>query len=263
MKTQQRVQETLANNLANAQTPGFKSDQATVRAFPELLINHASNNRISTTRPFAVRSQQPIGSLNTGVYVQETIPDHEQGGLQETGMATDMALVNVALPDETGGLFFTVQNEEGEVRYTRNGNFTVDGEGFLTTNQGFHVLNQAGEPVFTDGQIFTVTNDGVLEIDGADIPLNIAYTENVNDLIKDGEDLFTFTEDAGEAVDARATAGISFSVQQRFLENSNVDMVQTMTDMMRAFRLFETNQTVLQAYDQSMDLAVNQIARLT
>ena len=85
----------------------------------------------------------------------------------------------------------------------------------------------------------------------------------MNDLIKDGEDLFTFTEDAGEAVDARTTAGISFSVQQRFLENSNVDMVQTMTDMMRAFRLFETNQTVLQAYDQSMDLAVNQIARLT
>lgn len=263
MKTQQRVQETLANNLANAQTPGFKSDQATVRAFPELLINHVSNNQIPTTRPFSVRNQQPIGSLNTGVYVQETIPDHEQGGLQETGMATDMALVNIALPDETGGLFFTVQNEEGEVRYTRNGNFTVDGEGFLTTNQGFHVLNQAGEPVFTDGQIFTVTNDGVLEIDGADIPLNIAYTENVNDLIKDGEDLFTFTEDAGEAVDARATASISFSVQQRFLENSNVDMVQTMTDMMRAFRLFETNQTVLQAYDQSMDLAVNQIARLT
>src|SRR5690625_889568 len=150
MKTQQRVQETLANNLANAQTPGFKSDQATVRAFPELLINHASNNRISTTRPFAVRSQQPIGSLNTGVYVQETIPDHEQGGLQETGMATDMALVNVALPDETGGLFFTVKNEEGEVRYKTDGNINVDGEGFLNRKQGIQVLNYAGDTDISD-----------------------------------------------------------------------------------------------------------------
>ena len=263
MKTQQRRQETLANNLANAQTPGFKQDQAAIRAFPELLINRVGKETIPTTRPFSVQERQPIGALNTGVYVQETIPDHQQGGLRETGMATDLALVNVTLPDETGGLFFTVENQAGDLRYTRNGNFTVDGEGYLTTNQGYYVLDQAGEPVFTDGQTFTVTNAGILEVADAQIPLNIAYTENVNALIKDDEDLFMFTEAAGVAVDARTTPDLSFSIEQRFLESSNVDMVQTMTDMMQAYRLFETNQQVLRAYDQSMDLAVNQIARLT
>lgn len=263
MQAQQRRQEALSNNLANAQTPGFKQDQAALRAFPELLINQVGKKNIPTTRPFSVPTQQPIGSINTGVYVQETISDHQQGGLQETGMTTDMALINVELPDETGGIFFAVQNADGEVRYTRNGNFTIDGEGYLTTNQGYYVLNQAGEPIFTDGQVFSVTSEGELEVGGTIIPLNIAYTENVNDLIKDDHDLFTFTEGTGEAVDARGVAGLTFAVQQRYLENSNVDLVQTMTDMMQAFRLFEANQKVLQAYDQSMDIAVNQVGRLT
>lgn len=262
MITQQRRQDTLSNNIANAETPGFKQDQATIRAFPELLINRMGKETIPTTRPFSVPNQQQIGSINTGAYVQETIADHQQGGLQETGMATDMALINVVLPDELGSLFFTVQNADGDVRYTRNGNFTVDGEGYLTTNQGYYVLNQAGEPIFTDGQAFSVTSEGVIEIDGAVIPLNIAYAENVNDLIKDDEDLFMFTDDEA-AVDARDMADLSFSVQQRFLESSNVDQVQTMTDMMQAYRLYEANQKVVQAYDQSMDMAVNQIARLT
>ncbi len=263
MKAQQRRQEVLSNNLANAQTPGFKQDHAAVRAFPELLIKRMGKETIPTTRAFSVPTQQAIGSLNTGVYVQETIADHQQGGIQETGMTTDMALINVALPDETGGLFFAVQNGDGDVRYTRNGNFTIDGEGYLTTNQGYYALNQAGEPIFTDGQVFTVTNEGELELAGAVIPLNIVYTENVNDLIKDDHDLFTFTEGAGEAVDARGMAGVSFAVQQRYLESSNVDLVRTMTDMMQAYRTFEVNQKILQGYDQSMDIAVNQIGRLT
>lgn len=263
MITQQRRQDTLSNNIANAQTPGFKQDQATIRAFPELLINRMGKETLQTTRPFSVPNQQQIGSINTGVYVQETIADHQQGGLQETGMATDMALINVVLPDESGSLFFTVQNADGEIRYTRNGNFTVDGEGYLTTNQGYYVLDQAGEPIFTDGQVFSVTDEGQIELDGRLIPLNISYTENVNDLIKDNEDLFMLADNDGTIVDARNVADLAFSVQQRFLESSNVDEVQTMTDMMQAYRLFEANQKVVQAYDQSMDLAVNQIARLT
>lgn len=263
MTTQQRRQDTLSNNIANAQTPGFKQDEAAVRAFPELLIKRMGQENLPTTRQFSVPHDQNIGSINTGVYVQETIADHQQGGLQETGMTTDMALVNGIIPDEMGSIFFTVQNAAGEERYTRNGNFTIDGEGFLTTNQGYYVLDQAGEPIFTDGQSFSVTSEGIVEVGDQAIPLNIAYTANVNDLIKDDEDLFTLTDEAGEMVDARGLAGLSFSVEHRFLETSNVDQVQTMTNMMQAYRLFETNQQVLRAYDQSMDIAVNQIARLT
>jgi len=262
MITGQRRQETLSNNLANAQTPGFKQDRAQVRAFPELLINRMEKESVPTTRSHRLNKQTPIGYLNTGVYVQETIADHAQGGLKETGMTTDMALVNGRLADEMGSLFFTVQNADGDIGYSRNGNFTIDGQGYLTTNQGYYLLDQAGQPIFTDGQAFSVTSEGEIEIAGTTLPLNIAYVANVNDLIKDDEDLFRFT-DGDQAVDARGLADVSFSVQQGFLENSNVDQAQTMGEMMQAYRLFETNQAVLRAYDQSLDIAVNQIGRLT
>ncbi len=63
-------------------------------------------------------------------------------------------------------------------------------------------------------------------------------------------------------VDARETAGLQFNVQQGYLEGSNVDQAETMTDMMQAYRAFEANQKVVQAYDRSLDKAVNEIARL-
>lgn len=263
MSTQQRRQDTLSNNIANAQTPGYKQDQAAIRSFPELLIKRAGGDNMPTTRQTRLPNSTTIGSLNTGVYVQETIPDFAQGGLRETGMSTDMALINGEFPDETGGLFFAVQNAAGEERYTRNGNFTIDGQGFLTTNQGYYVLDQDGEPIFTDGQTFSVSDGGVVNVGDQEIPLAINYTENVYNLIKDDEDLFLLAEDEGMMIDARGVEGLSFSTQQAFLESSNVDAVQTMTDMMQAYRLYETNQRVLQAYDQSMDIAVNRIGRLT
>lgn len=260
MMTQQRRQDTLSNNIANAQTPGYKQDQAMIRAFPELLIKRLSKETLPTTRQFTLPTDQQLGSINTGVYVQETIADHQQGAIHETGISTDLALINGEFPDETGGLFFGVQNGDGTIGYTRNGNFTVDGAGFLTTNQGHYVLNQAGEPIFTDGQTFQVNNDGVMTLAEGQIPLHIAYAANVNELVKEDGDLF---QTDGEAlVDARTIAGVTYSIEQRFLETSNVDEAQTMTEMMQAYRLFETNQRVLQMYDQSMDIAVNQVGRI-
>ncbi|WP_112182180.1 MULTISPECIES: flagellar hook-basal body protein [Paraliobacillus] len=264
MMAQQRRQDTLANNIANAQTPGYKQDQATIRAFPELLIQRMESGSTKTSSgQLNFPMQNTIGSINTGAYVQETIPDFTEGSLKETGTATDMALINGVLPDEEGGLFFTVQNGDGEERYTRNGNFTVDGEGFLTTNQGYYVLDNAGNPIETDGETFTVSEDGVLQIGEQAVPLAIGYSPNVNDMVKDDEDLFALGEDGVAIENARDNANVTFSIQQKYLENSNVDAVQAMTDMMQAYRSFETNQKVLQAYDQSMDKAVNQIARLT
>ncbi|GGM32431.1 flagellar hook-basal body complex protein FlhO [Paraliobacillus quinghaiensis] len=263
MMAQQRRQESLSNNIANAQTPGFKQDQTSIRAFPELLIKRMESNELSTANGFRAPKNKTIGSINTGVYLQETIPDYAQGGLKDTGIATDMALINGTLPDETGSIFFTVQNAAGEERYTRNGNFTVDGAGFLTTNQGYYVLDNDGNPIATGGQTFSVSSNGIIQVDGQEIPLAINYSPNANDMVKDDENLFAMSEDGAAMEDARATAGLSYTVQQKYLENSNVDAVQTMTDMMRAYRMFETNQKVLQAYDQSMDKAVNQIARLT
>ncbi|WP_156290898.1 flagellar hook-basal body protein [Oceanobacillus salinisoli] len=256
MLSQQRSQEALANNIANANTPGYKADQATMRAFPELLINEMGSKKIPTTNGFNVPVNNHIGSINTGVYVQETIPNFSQGDIRETSLPTDLAIVQGNVPDETGSLFFTVQNDAGEVRYTRNGNFTVDGQGFLVTSQGYYVLDQAGNPIQTNGMEFTVTPDGALETAaGQNIPLGIAYTDNVNDFVKEGNDLFN-----GEA--GAVPADAMFTIKQGFLEGSNVDALQTMTEMMNAYRLFETNQRVLRAYDESMGKAVSEVGRI-
>ncbi|MFD2044452.1 flagellar hook-basal body protein [Ornithinibacillus salinisoli] len=255
MIAQQRHQEALSNNIANANTPGYKADQATLRAFPEMLMQQMGGKSIPTQNNIKFPTRNPIGSLNTGVYVQEIVPNYMQGDIRDTGVTTDLALVNGTMPDETGSIFFTVQNEAGEVRYTRNGNFTVDGQGNLVTNQGYYVLDQAGNPIQTDGMEFAVSQDGNLQVGGQNIPLGIAYTDNANDFTKEGNGLFN-----GEA--GAVPAGVTFTVQQGFLEGSNVDAMQSMTEMMEAYRMFETNQRVLKAYDESMDKAVNEIGRI-
>ncbi|MFD1606415.1 flagellar hook-basal body protein [Oceanobacillus luteolus] len=255
MMAQQRYQEALGNNIANMNTPGFKADQATIRSFPEMLIQAQGNKQLPTKNNFKVPFNQTIGSINTGVYVQEFVPDFAQGDIRETGIGTDLALVQVNVPDENGGLFFRVQNEAGEERLTRNGNFTIDGDGYLVTNQGYYVLSSTGEPIQPGGPHFNVTDTGILQAETQTVPLGIAYTADVNGLIKEGDNLY-----AGEA--GAVPAGAEFNVRQGFLEGSNVDAARTMTEMMNAYRSFELNQRVLKAYDESLGKAVSEIGRL-
>ncbi|UOQ45368.1 flagellar hook-basal body protein [Halobacillus salinarum] len=260
MMANQRRQETLSNNMSNAYTPGYKADQGTMRAFPEMLLKEIGSKQIPTANGLNLPINKTVGSLNTGVYMQETVPDFSQGDVRETGIGTDLALINGPLPDENGAVFFNVQNENGELRYTRNGNFTVDGEGFLTTNQGYYVLDANGNPVQTGGMDFNVAEDGTLTVAGRAIPLGLSYTANANQLIKNGSGLFEPGEDADALVNARTTTNVK--VQQGALEGSNVDPAKTMTEMMNTYRSFEMNQRVLKAYDQSLEKAVTEIARV-
>lgn len=261
MITQQRRQEMITNNVANVNTPGYKADQIAMRSFPEMLIQAMNSKKLPTVYGLSHKTSYPVGMLNTGVYTQEIIPNFEQGSLRETGMYTDMAIANVSLPDETGGLFFTVQNENGDIRYTRNGNFTIDGQGYLTTSEGYYVLDANNNRIFTDTYEFVVTTEGDIQLAGQTIPLGIAYIADTNQLTKEGNGLFNPEQGNAIAVQANASGAV-YSIRQNFLEGSNVDIGQAMTDMIQAYRNFEMNQRVLRAYDESMGKAVNDIARL-
>lgn len=261
MIAKQRQQEVISNNITNANTPGYKADQAVLRSFPEMLIRQMGSKNIPTKNGLKLPVNRPIGSLHTGVYAQESISNFSQGDIRETGIFTDVALVDNEIPDETGGVFFTVQNADGDVRYTRNGNFTVDGEGFLTTNEGYYVLNQAGNPIQTNGLDFIVAANGVIQAEGVNAQLGIVYIANTNELVKEENDLLSPEAGNVNAVNPEA-AGANFTVHQQHLESSNVNAMQSMTDMMNAYRSFEMNQRVLKAYDESMGKAVNDIARL-
>jgi flagellar basal-body rod protein FlgF len=266
MLTQQRVTEMLTNNMANANTPGFKSDQASVRAFPELLLQRIHSHGVPNTDRH-LSSGKTIGSLNTGSYIQEATPNFIQGDLQETGRKTDIALLeqNVPFNAETGqkaALFFTVQDANGETRYTRNGNFSIDGQGYLTTNEGYYVLNESNERILVESGEFSLHEDGTLvennELIGR---INIVMAEDPNSLVKEGNGLFR-AENGQVLQTAIGNGEASYSLQQGFIERSNVDAAQTMTQMLTAFRAFEANQKVLQAYDKSLEKAVNEIGRL-
>ncbi len=130
MVAEQARQDQLANNLANAATPGFKPDGANQRSFGEALLANSEGG-------------PQVGSVAAGVALGSTYTDMTQGALQETGEPLDFAIV--------GKGFFAVQTAEG-VRYTRDGQFTASAQGGLTDAAGDPVLDQNGTPVKLDAK---------------------------------------------------------------------------------------------------------------
>ncbi|RTR32963.1 flagellar hook-basal body protein [Robertmurraya yapensis] len=266
MLAQQRKTEMLTNNMANANTPGFKAEQSSMRAFPEMLLKSYETKQIPTEKGMSLTSGQIVGSINTGVYMQEAMPNFIQGALQDTGQKTDLALIDSLMPTNEDGIkgtvFFTVQNAAGDTRYTRNGDFTLDGQGYLTTGSGYYVLDREGDRIQLSSDQFAVDGNGYLQgAAGENANLGIAFSANPYQMVKEGNGLYR-TADGVELGDARAAAGVDFNLQQGFLEGSNVDTGRTMTDMLTAYRAFEANQKVLQAYDKSMEKAANEVGRI-
>lgn len=273
MMANNRTQQVLTNNLSNAATPGFKQDQTVLRAFPEQLIKAMETGGTTASGTPISPKNKSIGSLNTGVYTQEGIPSFVQGALKETGNSTDVSLLAGLLPvnpetQQQGTLTFAVSLPNNEIRYSQNGQFSVDQNGFLTTAEGFNVLDQNLQPVQVNSKEFTIEGNGQITLqDGtAANRLWVGYTENPQQFVKEGQNLLRWggnDENAPQFIDdaglGNAAGGF---VKQGFVEQSNVDLTQTMTEMMKTYRGFESNQKVIQAYDRSMEKAVNEIGRV-
>ncbi|MCD1260872.1 flagellar hook-basal body protein [Paenibacillus athensensis] len=288
MIAEQRRHDTITNNIANINSPGFKQGNSLSRSFPEMLIERirAGENSAPVT---------PIGRLTTGVFAEENIALHAQGDLQETQNPYDFALVsNIQVAgitfDETGKYvnadgertfqpqaLFTVQNAAGEQRYSLNGKFTVDPSGQLVNADGNLVLGRDGQPIVlvdpNSGlpiRSFQVTNSGdfingdgrpMLNAAGQPIGLLLSRVDDPNLLLREGNGLYRINP--GD--EGRVTAvqpGDQVEVRQGFIERSNVDPAQSMVDMMSALRAYEANQKVIQFYDKSMDKAVNDVGRI-
>lgn len=268
MIAQQRKTEILTNNMANANTPGFKSDQTTIRSFPDMLMSAVSSTTIPTEKGFALKKLNTVGALNAGVYLQETMPNQVQGQIYSTGLTTDVALINGTLPTDaasgnTGTIFFRVENENGTESYTRNGNFTMDGQGNLVNPQGLYVLDSNGERLQFANDNIRISPDGaIFDENNAQVgTLGVAFSANPDVLVKRDNGLYN-TLDGVALPTAYGQADVQFSMQQQYLEGSNVDSAKAMTDLLTAYRAFEANQKVLQTYDKSMDKAVNEIGRI-
>jgi flagellar basal-body rod protein FlgG len=160
-----------------------------------------------------------------------------------------------------GALFFAVENPAGEERYTRNGHFTLDENGTLLSD-GNQVLSTTGQPISITSSNYQITADGDIFADGQFVSqIDVRFEEDIRNLVKEGNGLYR-TVNAQALPTAINNGEIQYNLKQSYLENSTVDVGRTYTDMMTAYRSFEANQKVLQAYDKSMDKAVNEIGRL-
>lgn len=269
MMAQQRRTEMLSNNVANANTPGFKAEQSTIRSFPNMLMSSVQKNNgsASIANGFNAVTANPIGDLSTGVYMSETLPNFSQGSIVETSLPTDIALMDGDLPingetNKPGAVFFKIQAEDGEQAYTRNGNFAIDGEGYLTSSEGNYVLDENNERIQPINEDFKITSDGMIQgLREVDVRIGVAFSDEPDALVKRDNGLF-YTADGAELENAYTADGVSFTMEQGFTESSNVDAAQAMTEMMSAYRVFEANQKILTAYDRSMDKAVNEIGKV-
>ena len=132
MLAEQIRQEQIANDLANASTPGYKSDRTAQRTFGDLLLANSANGAV-------------VGRQSTAVQVDEIETDFSARPSRDTGEPLDFAI--------TGEGFFAVQTAQG-VRYTRNGQFALDPQGRLVTAQGAAVLDASGRPITAvDGKV--------------------------------------------------------------------------------------------------------------
>ncbi len=249
--------DTIANNLANVNTPGFKRDG---QLFREYLTSYEKEpGTITVPRiPASIESFYDVqGGDKSYVEAVGTYTDFSQGALKSTGNQLDFAI--------EGDGFFEVLTPQG-VRLTRVGSFTLDGEGRLVTKQGFPVLREGAPGEDPAGREIRLTNANVAITPSGEIAeggevlgrLSVVTVEDKDALQKIGNSLFALKDN----MEPQVVAAAGFSLHQGYIESSNVNPVREMTDMIMTTRVFESTQKGIQAYDQMMGKAVNEVSKL-
>jgi flagellar basal-body rod protein FlgG len=242
LEAQQTQLDVITNNLANVGTNGFKRSRA---VFEDLLYQNIR-------QPGAQSSQQtqlPSGlQLGTGVKAVAAERLFTQGNLQQTGNDKDVAI--------QGAGFFQVLMPDGSLAYTRDGSFQVDSQGQLVTSSGYQV--QPPVTISEKALSVTVARDGVVtitlpnnEVDNGQ-KIQLASFINPAGLEAKGENLYVETAASGTPiVDDPDKNGMGY-LAQRYVETSNVNVVEEMTNMIQAQRAYEINSKAVTASDQML-----------
>ena len=227
----QRDMDAVANNIANANTPGYKAERM---LFSEYLVRPQRNAPLSFV--------QDRGMMR----------DLREGPLTKTGNTLDLAL--------TGDGYFTVDTPNGP-RYTRSGRFQLDADRRIVDERGEPVLGDAGQPISIpiDRNVITIAPDGT-------VSANTDGTVATDTAIVGKIGVVTFANprsmkrEAYGLYSSNATPAPSTTrVMQGMLEQSNVNAIQEMTDMIEISRAYTANQQVLQNEDDRMKSAINKI----
>ncbi len=257
--TQNLKLETIANNIANVNTPGFKRDQQVFREY--LTANEKQPEVIQVPKDVAaIESFYNIqGGDKSYAEAVGTFTDHSQGGIKATGGTLDIAI--------DGQGYFEVLTPQG-TRFTRSGNFTLDGNGNLVNKEGFFVLSQGDAESNPQDRIIQLQGQGAVTFaDSGDIyqgkeivsKLGVVKIADPDSIQKVGSSLFEFKPNANPQVENVENPNL----RQGFIETSNVNIVQEMTDMITTNRIFEMNQKAIQAHDSMADKMVNVVGKVS
>ncbi|MEW5819975.1 MAG: flagellar basal-body rod protein FlgG [Cyanobacteriota bacterium] len=249
MIAQQVNIDVISNNLANVNTTGFKKSRA---EFQDLLCQtlKAPGAQVNqgTYQPSGI--QIGLGVKNSAV--QRITTD---GIFQSTDNPTSIAI--------SGEGYFQIQMDDGTTAYTRDGNFKIDANGQLVTTDGFQVIPQvtipqdATEITITAGGKFTVKQPGTAELTEVGT-LELVRFPNDAGLLAVGKNLFLETGASGTPVQGIANQEGFGSIEQGFLEGSNVQVVEELINLISAQRAFEANSNVIRASDEALK-TVNRI----
>ncbi len=246
MINEQNRVDTLSNNLANSATTGFKKEGTTSQAFKDVLAYKIKD----TSEPGIARR---LGTMNMGVKIGENYVDYSQGPFHETGNDFDLAL--------SGNGFFAVDfmDKEGNciLKYTRDGAFTLNVDGALVNKNGDYLMSTNNTHIILDPtQDFRVDRQGVIyQNDVAMAQIQLVDFEDYDYLERYGENYFQPVEGATQIA---ATA----QVYGGYLEASNVQVVKEMVDLIAFTRAYESNQKIVQAYDETLGTAVNDVGKV-
>ena len=253
MVNEQKRLDVLANNLANADTNGYKKEGTTSQTFADELAI-----RIKDTSYYG--QPKRLGTMSMGVHIGETYTDYSQGNYKVTDNQTDFAL------DGNGFFAISYTDKAGNtsVKYTRDGAFIVNTQGYLVTKDGDFVLN-------ADGAMNTNPNARIQV--NPNLPLIVAQDGNIyqNDVLvgtigkvdfADYNYIAKFGENLYDTVNGAQIIGSNARIDQGCIETANVNVVSEMVNMITISRAYQAGQKVMNSIDSTLEKAVNQVGRV-
>ncbi|MEA4921202.1 MAG: flagellar hook-basal body protein [Clostridiaceae bacterium] len=233
MSTWSRTLDITANNLANANTPGFKSQRIAIGTFGEHVTSRIGGSESGE-----------IGSTTRGSAPQDIYSSSKDGTIVQSGKSTDLAIV--------GKGYFAIE-QDGEIRLSRDGGFSVNADGYLVNSAGSRVLGEQGAINVGDGQFKVSENGTVTTADGTAGKLRIVVPQDeaAAQRLGDGTYSYNGTEEA-----------FTGSVAQGMMEISNVEIVDEMTSMMEASRAFQSCSQILKILDSVNQRMVTEIGKV-
>lgn len=247
MQAQQKRQEIMAKNLSNMLTTGYKQECTSVEGFAATigrLEKGGSRTGLSLTA-----SSLTLGSVGADLGVDRSWVDFRQGGVEETHRTLDVAL--------EGDGFLQVRTPDGDY-YSRGGALQVDAEGRLVTEEGYSVLADDGQEIFLPEGEPRMAGDGAITVNEQPVAmLSLTEFDPGTRMAKAGEGLYTPDDPNAQPLFAATTVA-----KQGFLEQSNVDQISVMTEMVSLMRAYQASQRMIIAQDELLSKAVNEVGKI-